>query len=71
MPWWVFFGGLGLALVLGGARAVVAGRRSAERSSSDRDPATGSALSVVLGLVTSGFGVVVLSVTAMLVRART
>ena len=63
MAWWVASGAMGLALVLAGSRLFVVGRRA------DRDQAMSGALFTVLGLVLSGFGIVVLAVTAMLVRA--
>ena len=80
MPWWVASGGMGLCLVLAGSRFFVVGRRAASRhsradvpvaepSTPDRDRAMNGALFMVLGLLLSGFGFVVLAVTAMLVRA--
>lgn len=80
MPWLVASAGMGLCLILAGARFFVVGRRAASRHSradvrvaelttSDRDRALSGALFTVLGLVLSGFGIVVLAVTAMLVRA--
>ncbi|GAA2154200.1 hypothetical protein GCM10009844_39660 [Nocardioides koreensis] len=59
---------MGLCLVLAGVRLFVVGRRAASRVP-DRDRALDGALLTVLGLVLSGFGIVVLAVTAMLVRA--
>ena len=67
MPWWVASGAMGLCLVLAGSRLFVVGRRAV--STPDRDRAMSGALFTVLGLVLSGFGIVVLAVTAMLVRA--
>ena len=68
MPWWVASGGMGLCLVLAGSRFFVVGRRAASPTP-DRDRAMSGALFTVLGLLLSGFGIVVLAVTAMLVRA--
>ena len=65
MSWWVASGAMGLCLLMAGGRFLVVGRRA------DRDQAMSGALLTVLGLTLSGSGIVVLAVTAMLVRAMT